>query len=96
MSRGVKDEIRFSAITRPDGSVSRVQDYHNPWDWESKIYGDVGRQTDGAKEVQAWVSLDVSTASGWDFLPGKYVVDLAGVTVYVTGPWELHFSISGP
>ena len=92
----ILNQLRFTAIARPDGSIRRPQDFTDYWRWDSQAYGVVGREEAGSTSLQAGIVLDVTATNVTDLLPGQYVIDLNGVTVYIPGPWELSWSLSNP
>jgi hypothetical protein len=51
--------------------------------------------TPGSSQMQAVITLNVTNANRADLLPGRYRVEVNGATVWVPGPWDLSFSLSG-
>jgi hypothetical protein len=88
-------ELRFAQAERPDGEVLRIDPALQNSGMISFAHGGVGLQESGSRQLQVGIALDVTAADRIDLLPGRYRVALSGATVWVPGPWELHFSLSG-
>jgi hypothetical protein len=84
--------LRFASVARPDGQIERVS-YSS--DLFSLPQGGVGPESPGSSQLAAGLTLDVSTRDGFSVLPGRYQVELNGVTVWVPGPWEWSWAVSG-
>jgi hypothetical protein len=54
----------------------------------------ISPQTGAAQEPQAELVIDVTAENGVQVLPGKYEIELSGLTVIVPGPWDLNFTLS--
>jgi hypothetical protein len=87
--------LRFAQIERPDGGTVQIDPALQNNGMISFPYGGIGPLEPGSSQLQAGIVLDVTAADHVDLLPGRYRVELNGVTVWVPGPWELHFSLSG-
>ena len=88
-------ELRFAQVEQPDGETLRIDPALENSGMISLPYGGVGLQESGSSQLQAGIFLDGTAADRIDLLPGRYRVALNGVTVWVPGPWDLHFSLSG-
>ena len=84
------NELRFSRIEQPDGTSIEVGNR----ELISYPYGGVGLVEPNSNQLQAMIVLDVTDEQG-DLLSGRYRVETSGVTSWVSGPWEVSFSVSG-
>jgi hypothetical protein len=87
-------ELRFAQVEQPDGETLRIDPALENSGMISFPHGGVGLQESGSSQLQAGIVLDVTAADQTDLLPGRYRVEFSGVTVWVPGPWELHFPLS--
>ena len=87
--------LRFAEVERPDGEVVRIDPVLQNRGLISHPFGVIGAAEPGSSKIQSWLVLDVTAANQADLLPGRYRVELSGVTAWVAGPWELSWSISG-
>ena len=83
------NELRFSKIEQPDGTTVQLENAG----FISYPYGGMLRA--GSNRLQAMIVLSVTDTSRDDLLSGRYRIEVDGVTSWVSGPWELHFSLSG-
>jgi hypothetical protein len=86
--------LRFAQVKQPDGETVQIDQALQNSGMISLPYGGVGPQEPGSRQLQAGIALDVTAADQADLLDGRYRVTLSGVTVWVPGPWELHFPLS--
>ena len=70
------NQLHLASISRPDGTIGTAS-------------GGVRIQPIAADQREAQLTIDVTTQEGNQPLPGRYRLDLDGVTVWVPGPWEL-------
>lgn len=89
------NELRFSKIERPDGGAFQLDPALPNNGRIPQTYGWIGPLEPGSSRLQAMIVIDVTAANHIDLLPGRYGVELDGVIVLVSGPWELSFSLSG-
>lgn len=89
------NSLRFSAVERPDGETLRIDPELQNRGLLAYPYGFVGQVEAGSSRMQVMMALDVTAADRADLLAGSYRVELNGVTVWVAGPWELSWSLSG-
>jgi len=87
--------LHFSTVERPDGETFLVDPALQNSGAVSYPYGVVGMLEPGSSRLQAVIIMDVATAERNDLLPGRCRVEINGATVWVPGPWELSFSLSG-
>ena len=90
--------LRFSNVERPDGEIFRIdQVLQNSGvsSYPYGPYGGIGAVAPGSNLLQASLGLNVTAANRVDLLPGRYRIEINGATVWVPGPWELGFSLSG-
>jgi hypothetical protein len=89
-------ELRFAQVEQPDGETLRTDPALESSGMISFAHGGVGLQESGSSQLQAGIFLDVTAADRIDLLPGRYRVELNGVTVWVPGPWDLRWSLTNP
>jgi hypothetical protein len=87
--------LRFAQVQRPDEEAVQIDQALQNSGMISLPYGGVGSQETGSSQLQAGIVLDVTAADRINLLSGRYRIELSGVTVWVPGPWDLHFSLSG-
>jgi hypothetical protein len=62
--------------------------------WFGILYDRLQTENYDSSNWNARLFLDVTTADGLVLLPGRYNVEIDGVTAWVSGPWELSWSLS--
>ncbi len=87
--------LRFAQVASPDGRVLAFDTASYESGLISYPFGGIGPVKPGSSEAQAMVHLDVTAANQADLLPGRYHVEISGVTGWIPGPWEIQFSASG-
>lgn len=87
--------LRFAGVQRPDGTTVHIDPTLRDSGMMSFPNGAVSPVAPGAKQLMVWILLDVTAANRVDLLPGRYVTEMNGITVYVPGPWKVDVSVSG-
>ncbi|RPI87285.1 MAG: hypothetical protein EHM41_05505 [Chloroflexi bacterium] len=87
--------LHISSIIRPDGSKGS-NDIVNEY---MRVYGLYYDRllTENYNSIYWKVKLiiDVASPDGLEVIPGSYKVDIDGATVWISGPWELSWPVSG-
>jgi hypothetical protein len=84
--------LRFSSVSRPDGTTDRV-DYSTSLSGQLSLpSGGIGPESESSSRWIAGLALDVSAGNSFSLLPGRYTVELNGVTTWLAGPWRWSWS----
>ena len=87
--------LSLSAVSCPDGRQDDGEEINALMRWLGLLYDRAMTENYDPANWQAKLFLDVSTEDGNEYLPGRYQVEIDGAKAWVSGPWELHFSLSG-
>ncbi len=87
--------LNLSAITRPDGQEETGEVINEMMHWFGLLYERILTENYDPANWNAKIFLDVTAVDGLALLPGSYRVEIDGVTAWVSGPWELGWSLSG-
>jgi len=86
--------MRIGSVDRPDGQTVRIDPALFYSGLAPLAYGGVGPTEADPGRMQIGIILDVTAANGSDLLPGRYRVELDGVTAWVPGPWKVSVPLS--
>lgn len=84
--------LRFSSVIRPDGKVDQVDYSYSNYGRLGLPYGGVGQESENSSKPAAGLMLDGTSGDGFSLLPGRYLVELNGVTTWLPGPWTWSWS----
>jgi hypothetical protein len=87
--------LNIAAITRPDDQRKTGEEVNETMRWFGLIYDRMLTENYDPSNWNAKIFVDVSSADRPDLLPGRYRIEIDGATAWVSGPWELSFSVSG-
>lgn len=87
--------LNLSAVTRPDGQKETGEEINEMMRWFGLLYDRMLTENYDPSHWKAKFFLDVTAADGLTLLPGSYLIEIDGVTAWVSGPWELSWSLSG-
>ncbi len=77
--------LRLASVTAPDGRAVDLRTAHSG----------AGPEEEGSTAHRAVLAFDVVDPETRTVQPGRYHVELDGVTVAVQGPWELNWRLGG-
>lgn len=86
--------LNLSAITRPDGQWETSAEINEMMRWFGLLYDRLLTENYDPSNWKAKIILDVTAADGLAVLPGRYRVEIDGLTAWVSGPWELSWPLS--
>lgn len=87
--------VNLSAIIRPDGQLRTSEGINEMMRWYGLLYDRMLTENYDPSSWNAKIFLDVTTENRLNLLPGTYQVEIDGMAAWVSGPWELSWSLSG-
>ena len=87
--------LRFAGVQHPDGTTIHIDPTQRDSGMMPFPNGGMSPVTPGSKQRMVWILLDVTATNQVELLPGNYIAEMDGITVYVPGLWMVQFSVSG-